>query len=97
MPYDYADDLLHFSSVLCCLRLVSYFIGKEGLQGMKQLTDDVQKLVHIPLFALSLPYDIVGKITLRKNQHKRTIPQTTQFKNYYILMSYTMLNLTHNR
>lgn len=25
MPYDYDDDLLHFSSVLCCLSLVSYF------------------------------------------------------------------------
>ncbi len=25
MPYDFADDLLHFSSVLCCLSLVSYF------------------------------------------------------------------------
>ncbi len=48
-------------------------------------------------FAFSLPYDIVGKITLCKTSIKEQSLQTTKFNNYYILMSYTMLNLTHNR
>ncbi len=41
-------------------------------------------------FALSLPYDIVGKITLRKTSIKEQSLQTTKFDNYYSLMSYAI-------
>ncbi len=49
MPYDYGDDLLHFSSVLCCLSLVSYLYRQRRDFKDETTNWDVQKLVHIPL------------------------------------------------